>query len=103
MTVLTKDNFLAEVEQHQGLILIDLYADWCGPCKMLTPIIEELEGESPGVKFCKVNVDTEPELANLFRVQSIPMVAFVKDNTFLDFSLGYVPKENITALIEEYI
>ena len=103
MTILTKDNFLAEVEEHKGLILIDLYADWCGPCKMLAPIIAELEGEYENVKFCKVNVDTEPELAALFRVESIPMLAFVKDNTFLDLSVGYVPKENIVALIEEYI
>lgn len=103
MTILTKDNFLTEVEQHKGLILIDLYADWCGPCKMLAPVIEELEGEYTNVKFCKVNVDTEPELAGLFRVESIPMLAFVKDNTFLDLIVGYVPKENIVATIEEYI
>ena len=103
MTVLTKDNFKREVEEYQGLILIDLYADWCGPCKMLAPVIEELEGEYKNVKFCKVNVDEQPELASLFRVESIPMLAFVKDNTFLDLSVGYVPKENITALIEEYI
>ena len=103
MTILTKDNFLTEVEQHKGLILIDLYADWCGPCKMLAPVIEELEGEYTNVKFCKVNVDTEPELASLFRVESIPMLAFVKDNTFLDLIVGYVPKENIVATIEEYI
>ena len=70
---------------------------------MLAPVIEELEGEYAEVKFCKVNVDTEPELASLFRVESIPMLALVKDNTFLDLSVGYVPKENIALLIEEYI
>ena len=57
MTVLTKDNFSAEVENYKGLIIIDLYADWCGPCKMLAPVIAELEGEYADVKFCKVNVD----------------------------------------------
>ena len=103
MTILTKDNFIAEVEQYDGLVLIDFYADWCGHCKMIAPIIGELESEYPSVKFCKVNVDAEPELATLFRVESIPMLAFVKDNTFLDLSVGYVPKESIVALIEEYI
>lgn len=103
MTVLTKDNFKCEVEEYVGLIIIDLYADWCGPCKMLAPIIEELEREYEGVKFCKVNVDEQPELAGVFRVESIPMLAFVKDNTFLDLSVGYLPKENIASMIEEYI
>ena len=100
MTVLTKDNFTAEVENHKGLIIIDLYADWCGPCKMLAPVLAELEGEYSDVKFCKVNVDNEPELAAMFKVSSIPMIAAVKDNTFLDMSIGYVPKATLVKLIE---
>ena len=100
MTVLTKDNFSAEVENHKGLIIIDLYADWCGPCKMLAPVLAELEGEYADVKFCKVNVDNEPELAAMFKVSSIPMIAAVKDNTFLDMSIGYVPKASLAKLIE---
>lgn len=101
MTVITKDNFKSEVEEFGGLAVIDLYADWCGPCRMLAPVLAELEGEYPGVKFCKINVDDEPELARAFKVTNIPMVAFVKDNTFLDFSVGYVPKEKLKGLIEE--
>ncbi len=101
MTVLTKDNFAAEVESCKGLVIIDLYADWCGPCKMLAPVIEELEGEYSSVKFCKVNVDTERELAEMFRVESIPMIAAVKDNTFLDMSVGYVPKAKLEKLITD--
>ena len=100
MTVLTKDNFSAEVENYKGLIIIDLYADWCGPCKMLAPVLAELEGEYADVKFCKVNVDNEPELAAMFKVSSIPMIAAVKDNTFLDMSIGYVPKASLAKLIE---
>ncbi len=103
MVILTKDNFDTEVEAHSGLVVIDLYAEWCGPCKMLAPILEELEEEYPTVKFCKVNVDNEMELASMFHVKSIPMVALVKDNTFVDFSLGYVPKQTLVDLIEEYI
>ena len=102
MTIITKDNFKSEVEEFSGLVVIDLYADWCGPCRMLAPVLDELEGEYPEVKFCKINVDNEPELAKAFNVKNIPMVALVKDNTFVDMSIGYVPKENLKKLIEEY-
>lgn len=102
MTTVTKDNFQQEVEKHEGLLVIDLYADWCGPCKMLSPVLDELEVEYPDVKFCKINVDSESELAAAFKVTSIPMVAFVKDNTFVDVSVGYVPKEKLVAKIEEH-
>ncbi len=102
MTVLTKENFENEVEKHDGLVVIDLYADWCGPCKMLAPAISELESEYPDVKFCKINVDDERDLAISFRVQSIPTVAFVKNDTFLDMSVGLVPKDRLAKLIEEH-
>ena len=101
MLVITKDNFKTEVEECKGLVVIDLYADWCGPCRMLAPVLAELEGEYPDVKFCKINVDNDPELAKAFNVKNIPMVAFVKDNTFADMSIGFVPKENLKKLIEE--
>ena len=102
MLVITEKNFETEVEKCDKLCVIDHYADWCGPCRMLSPILEELEGEYPEVKFCKINVDNEPALAGIFRVESIPLVAFVKDNTYLDMSLGYVPKEKLAAMIEQY-
>lgn len=102
MLKLTKDTFAREVEEFDGTVVIDLYADWCGPCKMLAPVLEELEGEYPDVKFCKVNVDDDRELAMKFNVQSIPFVAIVKKNTFVDMSIGYVPKEKLARLIEEY-
>ena len=102
MTVLTKNNFKTEVEEYEGLIIIDLYADWCAPCRMLAPVIEELERENSDVKFCKINVDEEPELAREFKVQSIPTVAFVKNNVFVDISVGYVPKAKLAAIIEAH-
>lgn len=102
MVNVTKDNFKTEVEEAKGLVVIDLWAEWCGPCRMLAPTLDELEREYPEVKFCKINVDSEPELARTFRVQSIPMVALVKDNTFLDMSVGYVPKASIARLIEAH-
>ena len=101
MTELTKSNFKAEVEEHDGLVVIDLWAEWCGPCMMLAPVMDELEREFPSAKFCKINVDNERELAMDFKVQSIPMVALVKNNTFIDYSIGYVPKERLAKLISE--
>jgi len=99
MINLTSANFKTEVEDCKGLVVIDLWAEWCGPCRMLAPTIDELEVELPDVKFCKINVDNEPELTRLFKVQSIPTVALVKDNTLLDFSVGLVPKEKLKDFI----
>ena len=100
MINITKENFEAEVEKSDRLVVIDLYADWCGPCKMLAPTLEELEREYPDVKFGKINVDEQPELTALFKTESIPYIALVKDNTFVDFSVGYVPKATLVRLIE---
>lgn len=102
MTELTSQNFKTEVEDYKGLVVIDLWATWCGPCLMLAPTIDALEKEMPDVKFCKINVDNELELARMFKVQSIPTIALVKDNTFLDMSVGYVPKEKLEKFISEY-
>ena len=102
MIIVTKENFKSEVEEHSGLVVIDLYADWCGPCRMLAPTLAELEAEYPEVKFCKINVDNDPDLASAFKVTSIPMVALVKDNTFVDMSVGFVPKATLQKLVEEY-
>lgn len=102
MTNLTKNNFKNEVEEYEGLVVIDLWATWCGPCRMLAPVIDEIEKEMPDVKFCKINVDDERELAMQFKIESIPTVAIVKNNTFLDLSVGLVPKEKLVNLINEY-
>lgn len=101
MINITKENFEAEIEKCDRLAVIDLYADWCGPCKLLAPVMEELEREYPDVKFCKINVDEQPELTAMFKTESIPYIALVKDNTFVDFSVGYVPKATLVKLIEE--
>ena len=102
MTYVTKNNFKEIVENAKGAIVIDLYADWCGPCKMMAPIFEELEGKIPAATFCKVNVDNEPEIAAMFKVESIPMIAVVKDNTFVDFSIGYKSADELYSFIVQY-
>ena len=102
MLDLTSANFKNEVEEYKGLVVIDIWATWCGPCKMIAPIIDSLEEEMPDVKFCKINVDNEPGLTKLFKVSSIPTVAVVKDNVLLDMSVGYVMKDKLRAFIEQY-
>ncbi len=101
MKQITKTAFDAEVATSQTLCVLDFYADWCGPCRMMAPVMEELEQAYPEVAFYKVNVDEASDLAAMFRVESIPMIAFVKNNTFLDMSLGYVPKSKIEAMIKD--
>jgi len=102
MLDLNKQNFTSEVEESDKLVVIDIWASWCGPCRMLAPIIDELERENSDVKFCKINVDEEPDLARLFKVESIPMVCLVKNNVFVDMSVGYVPKDKLQKLISQY-
>jgi len=102
MKEISSADFKREVEEAASLVVIDLYADWCGPCKMLAPTLDTLEGEYPEIKFVKINVDKEPALAMQFKVQSIPFIAFVKDNTFLDMSVGYVPADKLRKMIEQY-
>ena len=102
MLIITEQNFEEKIAKSEKLCVIDLYADWCGPCRMLAPTLAELESEYPDVVFGKINVDEQPKLAAAFHVESIPLVAFVKDNTFVDMSLGFVPKATLAKLIEQY-
>lgn len=97
----TDDNFDAEVTQAKGLVLVDFYAEWCGPCKMLGPIIEELASEQEGVKIGKVNVDDAPATAQKFGVMSIPTLIFFKDGEIVEQMVGMKSKEALEAQITE--
>ena len=99
MLKITSQNFQTEVEESKTLVVIDLYADWCGPCRMLAPIFEQVSGEYPDVKFAKLNVDDEPGLAVAFKAQSIPMLAFVKDGVFCDVSVGLITADKLRELV----
>ena len=99
--IITKENFENEVIKSDKPVLIDFWATWCGPCQMLSPVIAEIADEYDGkVKVCKVNVDNEQELAAAFRVQSIPMLAVVKNGEVTDVAVGYRPKEEIIGLLD---
>ena len=81
-------------------LLIDFYADWCGPCRMLSPIIEEVAAENNDVIFCKVNTDDEPDLTRSFGLDSIPALLFIKNGEVAAKSVGLISKDELTRLIE---
>ena len=97
---ITKENFEAEVLNSDKKILIDFFAVWCGPCKMVAPIVEEIADENPQIVVGKVNVDDEPELASRFGVMSIPTLVVVKDRTIIAEKIGYAPKSELEAMIK---
>ncbi len=98
---ITKENFVNEVLQSEKPVLIDFWASWCGPCRMLSHIIDEIAEENTAVKVCKVNIDDEMELARQFGILSIPTLVLIKDGQVVNTSVGVKPKDAILSMLEE--
>lgn len=95
----TTDNFEAEVLKSDAPVLVDFYADWCGPCKMLAPLVEQFAQENPQVKVCKINVDDQADLAMDYDVRSIPTLVVFKDGKEANRSVGLISKSQLQNLI----
>jgi thioredoxin 1 len=101
---ITDATFAAEVEQAKGLVLVDFWAEWCGPCRVINPILARLATEYEGrVKIGKVNVDHNPDLSERFQIRSIPLVILFKDGRPVDSRLGARPETEYRAWIEAHL
>ncbi len=100
---LTKENFEEVVQKSEKPVLIDFWATWCGPCKMISPFVEKIAEEREDIKVCKVNVDEQEELAVEFGIMSIPTLIIIKDGEIVGKTIGYRNYEELTAFIDESI
>jgi thioredoxin 1 len=97
-------NFSTEVEGKEGIVVVDFWAAWCGPCRMLTPIIEELASELQSkVEFVKLNVDDNPGVAQKYKIASIPTVMVFNNGVLSETLIGFRPKQELKTVIEKYI
>jgi thioredoxin 1 len=98
---LTEENFDATLEQHEGVMMVDFWAEWCGPCKAIAPVLEDLARESAGrVTLAKVNVDENHGLAGRYGIRSIPTILFVKAGKVVDQVIGAVPKNKLKEKLD---
>lgn len=96
---INKTNFQNEVINSEKPVLLDFWAPWCGPCRMVGPVMEEIAAEHPNIKVGKINVDEQPELARQFRVMSIPTLVVMKNGEVVNRSVGAKPKEQLLAML----
>ena len=102
-TAVTDANFETEVEKHSGLAIVDFWATWCGPCRMIAPVLEQLATEYAGkVKVTKLDVDTNIKTATRFNVRSIPLLLFFKDGKVVDQIVGAVPRQQIESKLKQH-
>ncbi len=96
---ITDKNFNSEVINSEKPVLIDFWASWCGPCRMMSPVIDEIADERGDIKVCKVNVDEQPELASQFGIMSIPTIVAIKDGKVTGSLVGVRPKKHVLELV----
>lgn len=97
---ITNDNFESEVMKSEKNVLLDFWASWCGPCRMVSPIVDEIAEENPDIKVGKINVDEQPELAGAFQIQSIPTIVAIKNGRIADIAVGARDKKSILAMVK---
>lgn len=102
MEHLTSKDFEGKVEKAENVVVLDFYADWCGPCRMLAPIFEELANEMDSVDFYKVNVEDASDLASRFGVRSIPTIIVFKQGEIVETLMGAMPKKNLAEVISKH-
>jgi len=100
VTVITKDNFNNEVMNSEKPVLIDFWASWCGPCRMVSPIVDEIADEVSSVKVVKINVDEQPELAQKYDIMSIPTLMVMKNGKIVNKSVGAKSKQSLIEMLE---
>ena len=96
---INKQNFQKEVLQSEKPVLLDFWAPWCGPCRMIAPVLEQIAAERPDIKVCKVNIDQEPDLASQYRIVSIPTLLILENGQVEDRVVGYRPKDELLDLL----
>lgn len=103
--VVTDENFDVEVSASRGLMIVDFWAAWCGPCRVVSPIIEELAGEyrGRGLRVAKLDVDENPRTSSRFQIRSIPSILFFKNGELVDTVVGAVPKAHLERKILEHL
>lgn len=100
VTVVTKDNFQKEVMESDLPVLLDFWAPWCGPCRMVSPVVDEIASEVTDAKVGKINVDEQPELAAQFKIMSIPTLVVIKSGKVASTSVGAKPKADILSMLK---
>ncbi len=104
MVGLTEQSFQAEVIDNSGLVLVDFWAPWCGPCRMVAPVLEDLSREYDGkIKIVKVNVDESPKLAEEYRIRSIPTLLLFKNGETVDRIVGALPKTKLSDKLKKWV
>ena len=97
---LTQENYQKEVIESDKLVLIDFFATWCGPCKMVSPVVDEIANERPDIKVCKLDVDRNLDLARTFQVMSVPTLVAMKNGEIINKIVGAMPKAQILKMFD---